>query len=246
MQKKLSNLLKIAVVFTLCCSITACKKDNATADSTPIQETQPVTSENENSAAQPMSDNKSLYAHGMDIIALMEEMVQSDYYLDVMSGSDEIETMATDIAKGAYTSAKTVYEVTVPSFDKLLALLDEDFGGFSELSPGLQEHLNNRSASSFLTRINANEGVGALATSSVFTAGKVFVNGTLTENTMYLYTFESGYPIAICFSKGVDGAVSASGTFLLSQSLSCETAEDIEDFFRDIYITCTVEEIEKK
>lgn len=246
MQTKLNNLLKIVVVFTLCCSMSACSKDNTPADSSPVQETQPATSESESSATQPMSDNKSLYAHGMDIIALMEEMVQSDYYLDVMSGSSELKTMASDIAKGDYTSVKAVYKVTIPSFDKLLALLDEDFGGFSELSPGLQEHLNNRSAYTFLSQINATEGVNALAISSVLTAGKVFVNGTLTENTMYLYTFESGYPIAICFSKGVDGAVSANGTFLLSQSLSCETAEDIETFFRDIYMTCTVEEIEKK
>ncbi len=239
MQKRFNKFINTIITLTLCCSLAACGNGNNASDTQKEQET-----ETQNTASS-VNDDKSLYDHGMDVVALMEEMVQSDYYIDIMAGSTEIKAMVDNIAQGDYTSPKAVYSVSVPSFDKLLALLDEDFSRMSELSEELQAQLNNRSSSTFINQINARAGMVELATTSSLIAGKLFVSDTPVENVFYLYTFESGYPIAIVFQQGEDGATSASGSFLLSEILSTETADDIEEFFRDIYMTCTVEEIEK-
>ena len=43
--------------------------------------------------AVPGNSGKSLYEHGMDVILLMEEMVDSSSYGSLMSGAAEIEQM---------------------------------------------------------------------------------------------------------------------------------------------------------
>ena len=186
---------------------------------------------------------KSLYEHGLDIIAMMDEMIRSDFYLDTMSSSQEIEEKASELAQGNYSKPKAVYELTVPTFATLLALLDEEMAGLEELSPELQAQLNTRSASAFITQLNAMEGTTALATSSVFTASKLFVSSALSENTIYLYTFEQGHSIAIVYTPGENNAVSATGYFLLNEDISTESAMELQNSLKDTSFLFTVTEL---
>lgn len=195
--------------------------------------------------ATPVSE-KSLYAHGLDIISMMDEMIRSDFYLNTMSASPEIEEKASELAQGDYTKPIAVYELTVPEFADLLTLLDAKMEGYEDLSSELQTQLNNRSASAFITQLNAMEGVVAIATGSVFTANKLFVSHEITENTIYLYTFESGAPIAILYTIGENNAISAGGYFLLSESISTESAMELQNSLKDAHLFFTVTELETK
>ncbi len=187
---------------------------------------------------------KSLYEHGLDIIAMMDEMIRSEFYLDTMSSSREIAEKAAELAHGNYTNPETVYELSVPDFAVLLALLDEEMTGLESLSPQLQAQLNTRSASSFITQLNAMEGVTAIAAGSVFSASKLFVNHEITENTIYLYTFEKGQPVAIVYTPGENHAVNATGFFLMNEDISTESAMELQSSLKDVSFFFTVTELD--
>lgn len=173
--------------------------------------------------AEQKSDGKSLYEHGMDVVALMEEMVNSSDYGNLVGNAEPIEELRLEIAAGDYTAPQAVYEVDFPAMGDVLALGDITIlDGFSD---SLKKQLDNRSASAFVNLINSWNGVAALATASVYTAGKTFVSSETDENVFYVYTFQNGYPIAVVFTVGEDGAVSATGTFLMLEGFDAESAE---------------------
>lgn len=202
-----------------------------------------VTTPNSTTSATPAPE-KSLYEHGLDIIAMMDEMIRSDFYLNVMSSSEEIEAKAAELAQGNYTRPQAVYELTVPTYAMLMALLDEEMVGMDELSTELQTQLNTRSASAFITQLNAMEGTTALATGSIFMANKLFVSQETTSNTIYLYTFENGYSIAVVYILGENNAVSANGYFLMNETISTESAEELKHSLKDAHLEFTVTEVE--
>ncbi|MBQ9141370.1 MAG: hypothetical protein IJX63_06190 [Lachnospiraceae bacterium] len=187
---------------------------------------------------------KSLYEHGLDMIDMMDEMIRSDFYLDTMSSSQEIEEQASELAQGDYTSPEAVYELSVPEFATLLALLDEEMTGLENLSPKLQAQLNTKSASAFITQLNAMEGATAIATSSIFMASKLFVNHEITENTIYLYTFEKGHSVAIVYTIGENNAVSATGYFLMNEAISTRSATELQSSLKDASFLFTVTELD--
>ena len=190
------------------------------------------------------SPEKSLYEHGLEVIAMMDEMIRSDFYLDTMSSSREIEEQATQLAQGDYTRPEAVYELSVPEFATLLALLDEEMAGLENLSPKLQAQLDDKSTSSFITRLNAMEGATAIATSSIFMANKLFVNHEITENTIYLYTFEKGHSVAIVYTVGEDNAVNAAGYFLMNEDISTASTAELQSSLKDASLLFTVTELE--
>lgn len=51
---------------------------------------------------------------------------------------------------------------------------------------------------------------------------------------IYLYTYENAFPVAVTFTVGEDGSVSASGIFVLYEEFTCGSAEEIEAFFSDL------------
>lgn len=65
------------------------------------------------------------------------------------------------------------------------------------------------------------------------------------ENPIYLYTYENGNPVAVTFIAGEDGAVSASGTFVICDALTFESAEDVEAFFEEVEVEVEVTEVRK-
>ena len=234
MQRKRSKLLAYMMIFTMTLALGGCggkapsTQESTTPTSAPTAAPAPA---------------KSLYEHGMDVIALMDEMLDSELYLTTMSGSADIQAKAAELAQGNYDAPQAVYQITVPTFSQLLALLEEEMTGINALSEELQAQLNAKSASAFITQLNAMEGTIAIATGSIFTANKLFVSSELTENTVYLYTFETGNPIAIVFVQGEDNAVSANGYFLMNQSISAESAEALQEALQGAYLDCTVKEV---
>ncbi len=211
------------------------------------QNTVVIESSDANSATEPSpSSTKSLYQHGMDVVALMDEMLQNDFYLEAMSGSSDIQAKAEELARGNYSNPKAVYQITPLPFTSLMVLLEGETDGLEELSPTLLAHLDTKSAPALLNRLNAMDGALTLATTAAFTAGKTFVSGMVTENIIYLYTFETGYPIAIIFTKGEGGAVSATGTFLMTDTISTESLDKLKSSLQELAMLLKIEELEIK
>ena len=182
--------------------------------------------------AAPGNSGKSLYEHGMDVIALMEEMVDSSSYGSLMSGAAEIEQMRQTLAAGDYTAPQAVYEIEVPTLGDMLAYAESD-AVTESFSDSLKKLLDNRSVASLVNLINSRNGTAALATSSVYTAAKTFVNSETKESTIYLYTFQNGNPIAVVFTTGEDSTVTAAGTFLMADGFDAASVEQLQALFQE-------------
>lgn len=171
---------------------------------------------------------KSLYAQGLEVIQLMLEMAQTEEYIDMLAGSTEIKSVVQDINTGDYSKPKAVYAISVT--DDELAFLAE-FDSLDDISDDLKTLLMQKLHGSLMMRINGMSGALNLAAASVCTAGKTFVNKDVTEDVIYLYTYDDAVPVAVVFTVGEDHAVSASGMFVMFDGFTCGSADEIEAFF---------------
>ncbi len=193
--------------------------------------------------AEKNSSDKSLYEHGLDLIALLEEIAESEAYLEIYTNasSDMYEIIST-VAEGDYTDPKAVYQITI-SDDMLLKILEVANTDINGLSDTLKEYVKSRAQNSIVSIINNTGGAYMVAASSICTAGKTFVSDEQVGNVIYLYTYEDAVPAIVTFREGENGAVSASGSFIFYEDFKTDTEQKIEQFFAELEIE--VKEIEK-
>ena len=188
-------------------------------------------------------DGKSLREHGMDIVKIMEEMVKNADYGKLTGGDNNtLEENRVQLATGDYAAPAAVYGMSLPSFQSILTLVGESEESYN-FSEALNTQLDNKSASVLVNQLNSMKGVSALAGTSLYTAGKVFVSNELTENTIYLYTFQNGYPIAVVFTVGEDHAVTAQGTFLLWEDIDQGSLETLQNLLKTFGISDTLRQL---
>ena len=137
-----------------------------------------------------------------------------------------------------------MYELTFPSMWKLLSELGE-YDTLDGLPDSLKDLLDARSASLLLTQMNALTGTNALALSSLYTAEKIFVSSALEENTIYLYLFDSGYPIAVSFQCGEDHAVKATAMFLLTDGINADSIDQMKEVLMLFAPDCRIRLLEE-
>lgn len=172
---------------------------------------------------------KSPVEHGMEVVGLMDELVGNRDYLSALSGNAEVQKIAAELDAGSYETYRSVYRVTFDA-DRIresLGLADVT------MSEGLRTYFDNGALASVITKINAAQGLNETVAASVCTAGRKFVCKDITEHCIYLYTFENGTPIAVVFGKGDDGAVSASGYFILDENADLRSVPDVEELFEE-------------
>jgi len=56
----------------------------------------------------------------------------------------------------------------------------------------------------------------------------------LTENMMYLYTYENAVPAIVTFAAGEDNTVSAGSFFILNESFEADSLQAVEQFFSEV------------
>ena len=174
---------------------------------------------------------KSLYEHGLDVIEVMSEMTQLESYVETYTGSGEIKEAVKSIGEGDYTAPKAVYAITATA-EQIAA-----YAGVGELegaSEELQNVMENKFVVALTTQVNGFAGVEQLAAASVCTAGKTFVSNEISESVIYLYTYENAKPVCVTFTCGEDDTVSASGLFMMYDEFTCDSAEEIEEFFGEV------------
>jgi hypothetical protein len=188
-------------------------------------------SNNESGESNSKTETKSLYTQGLEVIQMMSEMTRTEEYVDILIGDSNIKTVIQDISTGDYSAPKAVYAITVS--DENLATMAE-LDSFGNVSKELKNLMEKRIFSSLISQINSRSGSEKLAAASLCTAGKTFVNENATDNVIYLYTYENANPVAVTFTVGEDGAVSANGVFVLYDEFTCDSADEIKAFFNDI------------
>lgn len=187
------------------------------------------------------TSDKSLYEQGLGVISLMAEAAQSEEYVGAYTGNPEIMEIIQNVGAGDYSAPKAVYSLSV-SDEVLLSMLGlENLNG---ISAELKDTLLSRSFASLITQINGYAGVNNLAASSVLTLGKSFVDSTITEDVIYIYTFENAFPVAVTFTVGENGAVSANGNFIMYEEFTCGSMSEVQEFFGEF--GAVVAEVEMK
>ncbi len=174
---------------------------------------------------------KSLYDHGLDLVNLMEEMIESDTYRQIYTADGEIQNVLKEAAEGEYNEPKAVYRITLP--EEILYELAE-IQGMGDMSEELKQYMRGRTAAALVSQINGAAGVHAIAASSICTAGKTFVSTELDGQEIYLYTYNQGAPAFVVFNEGEDDTVSASSTFIFNEKFMTDAQEEIEEFFGKI------------
>ena len=172
---------------------------------------------------QTHSQTQTLDDAGESLIALMADMVKSEAYADLYDFPNAYADTAAKLREGDYKKPSAVYTLLVP---ENAALLGESIP--DGLTASLDTYLHDAAFLAFSSRINQMQGVDALSASSMFAAQISFVGEEGVERTLYLYTFEDGYPLAVNFLPGEDGAVRAVGYFLLHEGLNTADADAIE------------------
>lgn len=176
----------------------------------------------------------SLYAHGLDVVQMLSEMAQSEECIGLYTADSAIGSLVQEIGEQDHRAPKAVYAISVT--DENLSVMAELEG--MELSENLESYLKKRTLSALVPQINAQSGVETLAAASICTAGKTFVSDERAD-VIYVYVYENAAPAAVTFTAGEDGAVSASGVFLVNENFTCSSVEEIEDFFSDLSVEVT-------
>ncbi len=168
----------------------------------------------------------SLYDRGMEVVALLEELVGSESYVSAFTANDSIASLILGrLAQGDRSAPRAVYALTFPE-----AALTEDHT--LSMSEGLQKYLSQRALSAIPTQANARAGVEPLAAASVCTVGKTFPCRE-GQDILYIYTFADALPVSVVFTTGEEGTASATGTFLLDPDFP-DSADGIAEYFAEL------------
>ncbi|MBQ9845205.1 MAG: hypothetical protein IJO54_03895 [Oscillospiraceae bacterium] len=171
--------------------------------------------------------SKGLYEHGLELVAMAEEMADSESYLEIYTGSPRISEVVSQFGQGDYSAPQKVYRLT-PTADYLAGYdMAADLSGLSDT---LKKTISDKAIASLATRINAMDGAENLAATTVCTAGKTFVSGELTEACVWLYVYENGFPVAVTFTAGEDSTVAASAMFISCSDFQPESSQKIEEY----------------
>ncbi len=179
---------------------------------------------------------KSLYDHGLDVVALLSEMTKLEDYSAIFTGNKEIQNLIHQSGSYADEDIPAVYSVSIPE-EALANMLQLDAIG--NVSDGLKNHLMHRALSSFASQINAMGGAEALAASSICTAEKTFVYQDMAENVIYLYFYKNAAPVAVTFIMGEDNTVTATGSLILYDGFTDDLPDTIQSVFDGVPVAVT-------
>lgn len=231
MKKRLWIVIVCAVVISLC----GCGKGEGTAKVSDLQEVSKDESKRNASNNETVSE-VSLQEHGMDVVSIMAEMankgLSNDWYDDRMIYSSYLDKInACD-----YSNPVAVYQLTLPSdLSEILMqakkISQEDI---NQITTPLMNHFAQSYAYTYYTMMIMNFEVIEKRFSCAYMAETLFTCSEPNENQVYLYAFDGGYPIAVFFKVGEDHAVSAKGTFLLTDNFTPGSEEEVQKQLNDM------------
>ena len=186
-----------------------------------------------------------LYQKGIEITTLMQEMLYSDQYQSIM-GYNDIGIYNFDYVKAKdYDTPTRMYKLTEPTFEAFFDLTnldDEKKTQFMELPDELKDQIKKRIGfNTIFSVINQQDNDFEIyLISSAIIANKTYY-GNLPQTVAYLYTFETGKPIAVVFKQTGNNQFTASGYFVFAEGLT--SLSGVREVFEPY--GCTVEVLEQ-
>lgn len=190
-----------------------------------------------------VSDDQALYEHGIEMAELLEEMLSTDQYLQLMSGSAEINAVLGPYKHADFSEPESVYRVT-PSEDVIPILMGMSEVDLEDFSEPLREYLERRVISTLPTTINAQGGSSILAAASICTVSDVWAGETLEQDCYLLYFYPDSCPLMVTFHGG-DGYIDGSAMLLLADNVTEDSMDEVMELFDQLGIDCDVEEFDR-
>lgn len=180
-------------------------------------------------------EQSSLYEQGLEVVNLMNEMADSQSYVQMFTGNTQIGEVIQSNTNGDYSKPQAVYEVVLQKDNYQGLLGNEDTQ--TAMSDKLERITEKKVNASLITQMNAYGGSENLAASTICTAGISFVNSKVKEDVIYIYVYENTAPVAVVFLQEGNDIVSANGTFMFGEELMNLTEESISQLFEGLYVT---------
>ena len=172
-------------------------------------------------AAEPVS----LTERGLDLIRYTASLASDPSYVAMYSASQDVEALVSAFAAGSYDRAQSVYLLSF-SDSALTAMAGDALSG-QDMTPAVREYIRNRLPSALLSSVNARQGVNQIAAASILSQSRLFVDEAVTEPMIYIYVFDDSTVVAVTFTPGEGGAVSASGTPLFGGAQTLDALKDV-------------------
>lgn len=189
-----------------------------------------------------VSGDEALYEHGLEMAELLEDMLSTDQYFQLMSSSEEINAVLTPYLRADFSEPGSVYRVT-PSEDVIPILMGMSEVDLEDFSEPLREYLERRVISTLPTTINAQGGSSVLAAASICTVSDVWAGEALEEDCYLLYFYPEACPIMVTFHGG-DGYIDGSAMLLLADNVTEDSMDEVTELFDQLGIDCDVEELD--
>ena len=120
----------------------------------------------------------------------------------------------------------------------VLDIPEENIKIKSRLQPGrillvdtLQKKIITQVYGSMASMINANSGTSAMAFAALFNDGGSIKNDTLKERRIFVFVFESGYPVWVTYSPADNGLVSYVSNWIIAD---CTKIDSEESFISEL------------
>jgi hypothetical protein len=178
-----------------------------------------IFSKNNGADTNSATANVSLYDRGLSLVQEMNVLINDENYRKMVGVSAELESTVLELAGMDYTQPKAVYKVTnLDDYLELLMYMSEvDENSFKG---EVKEYTDRKIAENLgNTVMSMLSGTSALAASSLVKKTDLFVDASVTEPLVYVYIFDESYPVFVSFIPGEDGAVSATGTYVIVDGL---------------------------
>ena len=179
---------------------------------------------NNKTTSSPASER---YSQGLALVSEINEGIQCEAWVSLFTGDPAVREILSNADQGDFSQPKAVYEIQFSDQAVTSLTGQTDLSGFSE---SLQKSIHAAIQSAAPSQINALDGAETLAAASICTVSDTFVCDGLTENTLYLYTYENAAPVMVSFVVGQDSAVLATGVPILSDSFSPDSPEYVQLF----------------
>lgn len=178
------------------------------------------------------ADQAALYEMGLEQAALLEEMVNSQDYMALMTASTSLQAVLEPVQGKSLSEPTSAYAVSLDA-EALLELAAEGQVDLSAFSDPLREFVLHRLQNSILSILNSRAGTEALAAASICTVSHTYVGRSIERDALYLYFFPDAFPVMVSFHDG-GGIVQANSTFLFGNVLTEDTLEAVSSLFESM------------
>lgn len=170
-----------------------------------------------------IADSLTLQEKGLELTGQMHCLANNEAYIKYCSHSDEINKLATHIARSDYSVPKKIFAI---SHLKSIQNFETD--------STIRTLLADKMVRTIPSLINAQSGSTTLAATTLFVTEDVFLHNSLKESTIYLYVYEGDCSSMVLLQPHKDHIVQAHACFVIHSLLkTIQSADDVKRFFKE-------------